>query len=90
VAELADAPDSKSGPSESEKNPQLIATQPVTGDSCAGQSDRLGGLLGAFAAEIAPADPDLAALLAGWPTLPDPIRAGIVAMVKASGNGGGQ
>lgn len=31
-----------------------------------------------------PADPDLAALIAAWPALPAPIRAGIVAMVKAA------
>ncbi len=32
-------------------------------------------------------DPDLAAIVAAWPTLPEPIKAGIVAMVKASGDG---
>jgi hypothetical protein len=30
------------------------------------------------------ADPDLAAVVAAWPTLPEAIRAGIVAMVKAA------
>jgi hypothetical protein len=29
--------------------------------------------------------PDLAALLAAWPDLPEPIRAGIMAMVRALG-----
>ena len=29
-------------------------------------------------------DPDLAAVVAAWPGLPEPIRAGIVAMVKAA------
>jgi len=43
----------------------------------------LGRLLGAFAEKIAPADPNLAAVLSAWETLPDPIKAGIVAMVKA-------
>ncbi len=34
--------------------------------------------------------PDLAAVIDAWPDLPEPIRAGIVAMVKAaSGKGGG-
>ena len=28
--------------------------------------------------------PDLAAVVAAWPTLPEPIRAGILAMVKAA------
>jgi hypothetical protein len=45
-------------------------------------------------------DPDLAAVMAAWPDLPEPIRAGILAMVRASmvapetaksaANGGGQ
>jgi len=35
-------------------------------------------------------DADLQALIATWPTLPDALKAGILAMVKASGNGGGQ
>ena len=29
-------------------------------------------------------DPELAVLVAAWPTLPEPIRAGIVAMVRAA------
>jgi hypothetical protein len=32
--------------------------------------------------------PDLAAIVKGWATLPDPIRAGILAMVAAAGKGG--
>ena len=32
-------------------------------------------------------DPDLAQVLEAWPTLPEALRAGIVAMVKAAGNG---
>jgi hypothetical protein len=28
--------------------------------------------------------PDLAELVAAWPTLPDPIRAGILAMIRAA------
>ena len=31
-------------------------------------------------------DPDLAAVFDAWPALPEVIRAGIVAMVKASGS----
>src|SRR4051794_25796744 len=30
-----------------------------------------------------PDDPDLAAVIEAWPTLPEPIRAGIVAMVES-------
>ena len=33
-------------------------------------------------------DPDLTHIVNAWPTLPEPIRAGIIAMVKATGNGG--
>lgn len=29
-------------------------------------------------------DPDLAALVAAWPTLPEPVRAGILALIEAS------
>ena len=32
----------------------------------------------------APTDPDLASVIAAWPTLPGPVRAGIVAMVEAA------
>ena len=40
---------------------------------------------------VAQTDTDLAALVAAWPTLPEPIRAGILAMVKAAtGQRGGR
>jgi len=35
----------------------------------------------------APNDPDLAALIAAWPDLPEPVRAGINAMVRAATGG---
>jgi hypothetical protein len=35
-----------------------------------------------------PDDPDLAAVVTAWPSLPEAVRAGIVAMVRASGRGG--
>jgi hypothetical protein len=34
-------------------------------------------------------DPDLTQIVNVWPTLPDAIKAGILAMVKATGKGGG-
>jgi hypothetical protein len=37
-----------------------------------------------LAAEITHVLPDLAAVLAAWPTLPEPIKAAILAMVKAT------
>jgi len=42
-------------------------------------------LLGALAAEIGPSCPDLAAVISAGPGLPEALRAGIVAMVKAAG-----
>jgi hypothetical protein len=36
----------------------------------------------------APTDPDLAAVIAAWPTLPPAMRAGVVAMVKAAAEPG--
>jgi len=41
-------------------------------------------LLGAFAAEIAPLAPDLSAVVGAWEALPQAVKAGIVAMVKAA------
>jgi hypothetical protein len=37
-----------------------------------------------FAAEVAPTAPDLAALLTAWPNLPEALKAGIVAMARAT------
>jgi hypothetical protein len=34
------------------------------------------------------ADPDLAAINAAWPALPEALKAGILAMVKAASEGG--
>ena len=50
----------------------------------------LGALLGAFAAEIGPKAPDLAAVISAWPGLPEALRAGILAMVKAADQAGPQ
>ncbi len=82
VAELADAQDSKSCGSVS----QAAANIGGYGKS----PPDLGVLLGALAAEIGPVAPDLADLLTAWPTLPDPVKAGIVAMVKAARSDSGR
>jgi hypothetical protein len=44
----------------------------------------------ALCRNIAEIDPDLANLVTAWPTLPEPIKAGIAAMVKASTPGQGE
>jgi hypothetical protein len=41
-------------------------------------------VLASCLALLAEKDPDLAALLTAWPMLPDALKAGIVAMVKAA------
>jgi hypothetical protein len=40
---------------------------------------------GAVGAQNAPIDPSLALIVNRWPTLPEAARAGILAMVRASG-----
>ncbi|UCC30279.1 MAG: hypothetical protein JSU86_19025 [Phycisphaerales bacterium] len=50
-------------------------------------SEQGGAESGAHAAPIAVSDPDLRAVVSAWPELPEALRKGIVAMVKAaSGN----
>ncbi len=39
---------------------------------------------------LLPGDPDLATVIDAWDGLPEAVRAGIVAMVKASSKGGGR
>lgn len=47
-------------------------------------SSSSGAKSGALESEFRPIDPELAELAAAWPALPDPIRAGILAMVRAA------
>jgi hypothetical protein len=47
--------------------------------------DSLGAIPGAVGENPRPIDPDLAALIDAWPTLPAPLKTGIMAMVKAAG-----
>jgi hypothetical protein len=53
-----------------------ISVPPSTGPSTGAQSGP---------SEPAFADPDLGAVVAAWPALPTAIRAGILAMVRATG-----
>ncbi len=44
-----------------------------------------GAKSGAVTPTVPDTDPLLAALIDAWPTLPEPIQAGIIAMVRATG-----
>lgn len=57
-------------------------------DDCPRAGPQSGAGMGIHTPLGGPADPDLSALVAAWPTLPAAVRAGIVAMVKATGAGG--
>jgi hypothetical protein len=70
----------------------LIKSQPTDRrNPCQSQGKRQHGDALAPSLPPGPADlpPDLAALVAAWPTLPEPIRAGMMAMVRAARFGGG-
>ena len=53
-----------------------------------GVSDDAGAAAGAVETKREQFSPDLQALIDAWPALPDAIKAGILAMVKAAGAGG--
>ena len=55
-------------------------TRDFTGNT--GVSEKSCAESGAMGAENGPVDPDLAAVVAVWPTLPEPTRRKIVAMVQ--------
>jgi hypothetical protein len=52
-----------------------------------GVADEGGAESGALGAENRPEDPDLGAVVDAWATLPETIKAGILAMVRAAGDG---
>jgi hypothetical protein len=56
--------------SESSRNPQV--------------SDQGGAESGELCAENQPIDPNLTVIIEAWPTLPEAIKAGILAMVRAA------
>jgi len=43
-----------------------------------------GAECGALGAQTGQIDPDLQAIIERWPTLPEPIKAGILAMIRAA------
>jgi hypothetical protein len=49
-----------------------------------GGGDQSGAECGALEARDAPSDLDLAAVVDAWPALPDAIKAGILAMIRAA------
>ena len=62
---------------------KIPCTDSATGDGqggCDRGADQLGHILALFASQ----NPDLAEVVKAWPNLPEPIRKGILAMVKAS------
>lgn len=50
-----------------------------------GVADKSGAESGALDAEIEPKDPELEAIIDAWLGLPELVKAGIVAMVRAAG-----
>ena len=52
-----------------------------------GDSQKVGARGGALESEIGISDPDLAVVIERWESLPTVVQAGIVAMVKAAGDG---
>ncbi len=47
-------------------------------------SDQSGAECGALVARKAPFDPELAAVFEAWPTLPEAIKVGVLAMIGAA------
>ena len=60
------------------------AQTPAAASTCENPAAELGAFLGALP-ELPPNSTDLAAVLAAWPALPEALKAGIAAMVKAAG-----
>ena len=63
----------------------LAKTTGKTNDSKAGGAES-----GAVGSEIGPIEPDLRRLIDAWPTLPDALKTGIVAMVEAAAKSDGE
>ena len=79
--------DSNLGPRDYESlddNPQGTAEQHVTDSSAAGYSAPGSAQASRPPIIDAPADPGLTKVIDAWPSLPEPIKVGILAMVNAS------
>ncbi len=71
------------------EQPASPAGNTPVSDSRGNKSGNIGADSGRSAGpDTPPADPELAAVVAAWPDLPGAVRAGILAMVAASGGGG--
>lgn len=78
------------------EQPPILARNSGVAESGGSKSGNIGGRFG-DSAEVAepippttptpPDDPELATVVAAWPSLPPAIRAGVVAIVKAAGGG---
>jgi hypothetical protein len=70
----------------SEVSTALVGLEPSANpDQKLTNSQQRGAISGAQAPEKFPIDPALVALIDAWPTLPEAIRAGILAIVRAAG-----
>ncbi len=58
---------------------------PLKNNDCGDSARGRAAEAGAVAADSPPLDPDLARLIEAWPYLPEPVRAGIVGIVRAVG-----
>jgi hypothetical protein len=58
---------------------------PLNSSGNEGFPDESGAESGALDAEIEPKDPELGAIIDAWPTLPEALKAGILAMVRTVG-----
>lgn len=58
---------------------------PANSSENRGVADESGADSGALGAQVGAIDPELGAIIDAWPTLPDAIKAGILAMVRTAG-----
>lgn len=65
--------------------PRFPAGVTPVSDSGGSKSGNTGAPSSGSPGPAAPADPDLAAVVAAWPDLPPALRAGVLALVRAAG-----